>query len=200
VLKERANVAATPNDGEAWGRLAKDYKALFFLNKAYRTDQGGEELYQSSVAAYEKCLALLPKDAQWHAGFADLLTSRAYWDFSATSGTADLYRGLQEIRTALQLAPNDAKVQEIAQEISGMFPDGMSQNGKGYDFLWLTETPTPLPHVPGTPTPESAQTPSSGQPPTSAPSSKPASPVCGTAALAPLAIVLWVVRKRRHND
>lgn len=196
VLKERGNVAKAPNDGEAWGRLAKAYKEIFFLSKAYRMDAGGEELYRSSVEAYEKCLALLPNDAQWHAGFADLLAGRSYWDFSATSGTADLYRGLQEIRTALQLAPNDSKVQEIAQNIFGMFPEAMSQSGTGYDFLWLTETPTPRPPFLGTPTPEPTQISPSSSPPTPAPTSKPASPVCGIAALAPLAIALWVVSKR----
>ncbi len=207
VLKERANVAGSPNDGEAWGRLAKAYKEIFFLSKAYRTDAGGEELYKSSVEAYEKCLTLLPNDAEWHAGFADLLAGRSYWDFSANGGTADLYRGLQEIRTALQLAPNDAKVQEIAQEISGMFPEAMSQSGTGYDFPWLTETPTPRPPFPGTPTPGPTQTSSSGQAtptpsssgPTPAPSAKPTSPICGTAALAPLAVALWAARRRRHG-
>jgi len=39
------------------------------MNKGYRTAAGGEELYQSSIALTEKCLALKPDDAQWHAGF-----------------------------------------------------------------------------------------------------------------------------------
>ncbi len=84
VLTERANVAAAPGDGEAWGRLAKAYKAIFFLNKGYRTDSGGEELYQASVDAYQTCLKLLPKDPQWHAGFADLLANRSYWGMSGS--------------------------------------------------------------------------------------------------------------------
>lgn len=112
------------------------------MNKGYRTDAGGAELYQLSIAAYEKCLALNPKDAQWHAGFADLLASRSYFD--AYYGlTPDAYRALDEIHTALQLAPNDAKVLEIAQKISYMFPEGISKNDSGYDFPWLTATPLP---------------------------------------------------------
>lgn len=144
VLKERDNVTKNPNDSEAWGRLAKAYKEIFFMNKGYRTDTGGEELYQLSITAYEKCLALNPKDAQWHAGFADLLASRSYFD-AYYGPPPDTYRALDEIHTALQLAPNDAKVLEIAQNITYMFPDGILQNGSGYDFPWLTQTPTPLP-------------------------------------------------------
>ncbi len=150
VLKERDNVAKNPNDSEAWGRLAMAYKEIYFLNKGYRTDSGGEELYKLSISAYEKCLALKPDDAQWHAGFADLLAERSYWDRSGNGNnpTADTFRAFNEIRTALQLAPNDAKVQEIAQNIHSMFPDGMSQNGTSYGFAWLTQTPTP--YVPPT--------------------------------------------------
>jgi hypothetical protein len=144
ILKERDQVAKYPNDSEAWGRLAKTYKEIFFLNKGYRTDASGEELYKLSIAAYERCLALTPKDAQWHAGFADLLASRSYWD-SSYGPIPDTYRALDEIHTALQLAPNDPIVLEIAQNIFYMFPDGISQNESGYDFPWLTQTPTPLP-------------------------------------------------------
>jgi len=122
------------------------------MGKGYRNDAGGEELYQLSIAAYEKCLALKPKDAEWHAGFADLLASRTYWDLWMNGPTsADTYRAFNEIRTALQLAPNDPKVLEIADAITGMFPDGMSHAGTVYDFPWLTQTPTPLPPPTQTP-------------------------------------------------
>jgi tetratricopeptide (TPR) repeat protein len=147
VLKERDNVAKNPDDGEAWGRLAMAYKQIFYLGKGYRTDAGGEELYRSSIEAYEKCLALKPDDAQWHAGFADLFAYRSYLD-SWSGPTPDVYRALEEIHTALRLAPNDPVVLEIAQNISYMFPEGMSQNGTGYDFPWLTQTPTPHPPTP----------------------------------------------------
>ncbi len=208
VLTERANVSAASNDGEAWGRLGKAYKSIFFLNKAYRTDAGGEELYRSSIEAYENCLRLLPKDAQWHAGFADLLASRSYWDMSANGPTTDLYRALDEIHTALQLAPNDAKVQVIAQQISGMFPDALLHSGTGYDFIWLTVTPTPRLSLQESATPETAAptaTPpaplphGTASPQTSTPTSKPGSPPCVPAALVPLGIGYWAARKRRNS-
>ena len=148
LLVERDSAAKNPKDSEAWGRLAKAYKGIFLMSKGYRTDPGGEELYQLSIDAYEKCLVLNPKDAQWHAGFADLLAGRSYFD-SWNGPTADAYRALDEIHTALQLAPNDPKVLEIAENISYMFPDGVLKNGNVYDFPWLTQTPVPRP----TPTP-----------------------------------------------
>lgn len=148
VLKERDAVTKNPNDSEAWGRLGKTYKEIFLMGRGYRTDAGGEELYQLSIEAYEKCLALDPKDAQWHAGFADLLANRSYWDSWFSDPTADAYRALEEIKTALQLAPNDPKVLEVADNIHFMFPDGMTQTESGYDYPWLTQTPTPLPLTP----------------------------------------------------
>jgi len=145
VLKERDNVANSPDDGEAWGRLGKAYKEIFLMNRGYRSDAGGQELYKLSIEAYQKCLALKPDDAQWHAGFADLLANRSYWDSWMNGPTADTYRAFDEIRAALRLAPKDAKVLAVAETIQSMFPDGMTRAGTGYDFPWLTQTPTPIP-------------------------------------------------------
>jgi hypothetical protein len=145
VLQAQEEVKVSPTDGEAWGRLAKEYKDLFLLGKGYREDVGGSELFRLSVEAYEKCLQLKPTDAQWHAGFADLLANRAYWDAWMSGPTQDAFRALTEIHTALQIAPNDAKVKEIAQNIYWMFPDGITLADAGYDFPWLTQTPTPRP-------------------------------------------------------
>ncbi|MFH2039787.1 MAG: hypothetical protein ABIJ65_10170, partial [Chloroflexota bacterium] len=119
-------------------------KRVFFLGKGYRTDKGGEELYALSVEAYEKCLALKPQDAQWHAGFADLLSNRAFWDSWTYGVTRDAKRSIQEIHTALQLAPTDPIVLNIAQNISSFFPGSLLQVNGIYDFPWLTQTPTPL--------------------------------------------------------
>ncbi|HCC78123.1 MAG: hypothetical protein A2X25_05045 [Chloroflexi bacterium GWB2_49_20] len=145
ILDGRNSVNKNPNDSEAWGRLAMATKRVFFQGKGYRTDPGGEELYALSIAAYEKCLALKPQDAQWHAGFADLLANRAYWDTWEKGPTQDAIRGIQEIHTALQLAPTDPVVLNIAETISYLFPGGMVQTDSVYAFPWLTQTPTPFP-------------------------------------------------------
>jgi hypothetical protein len=148
VLTEREQVSRNTNDGEAWGRLGRAYKQIFLMGKGYRTDPGGEELYRLSIEAYEKCLSIKPDDAQWHAGFADLLVSRSYWDAWGKGPSADTFRGLNEIHTALELAPDDPKVQEIATNIRYMFPDGVLETANGYDFPWLTQTPTSIPPTP----------------------------------------------------
>ena len=221
VLNARANVVRFPNDSETWGQLAKTYKSIFLMNKSYRSDAGGEEFYQLSIEAYEKCLALNPNDAQWHAGFADLLANRAFWDSFVSGPTADAYRAFNEIHTALELAPNDAKVLEIANNIYYMFPDGMSQTESGYDFPWLTQTPTTFPSTPVIVSAEGTlSAPSADETPTLVPpimntplaisslspneppsDSKPLSSLpCGSAALAPLVMVTWLIKKRRYTE
>jgi hypothetical protein len=143
ILTERDNVTKNQNDGEAWGRLAKAYKEVFFYTKGYRTDKGGEELYAASIEAYEKCLSLKPDDAEWHAGFADLLAYHSY----VSNDSAETHRALEEIHSALQLAPNNSKVLEIAENVQLMFPEGMLKIENRFDFPWLTQTPTLVPTI-----------------------------------------------------
>lgn len=211
ILKAKAAAKKNPTDNEVWGQLGKAYKSIFFMNKFYREDPGGQELYRLSIEAYEKCLALDPGDAQWHAGFADLLAQRAYWDSWAGGATSDTYRAFEEINTALQLAPSDPVVKQIAESIYFMFPDGVAQTQNGYDFLWLTQTPTAHPATPTeiapsvTALPPAAQASSTAVPlqPQSTPVPQPASQTsspslpCGAAAIAPLAVLAMANRKRK---
>lgn len=213
VLTEQANVEKNPNDGEAWGRLAMNYKKVSMTSKGYlRGDAGGEELYRLSVQAYEKCLALLPNDALWHAGYAELLHAHNIWQIV---DQAEALRAVQEIHRALELSPNDPKIIEIAESmIWGMEPL-LQQNEDGtFDFLWLTATPTPQVEPTATDVPPTATltpisatatvTPSDEAtmavpPTTAAPTETPksTSPLCGSAALAPLALVALVFARRK---
>ena len=152
VLDEREQVRRSPNDGEAWGRLGKLYKSLLFnphgrrgfRNWTLNTDPGAQQLFQMSDEAYGKAVALKPKDAQWHAGYADLLGFYAYYaGYEGVDTIPFFIRSLNEMNTALQLAPNDQVVQEIAYEILYIIPEGMVESGDGYDFPWLTQTPLP---------------------------------------------------------
>ena len=217
VLIARANVEKNPNNGEAWGMLARAYKKIFVMSKDYRKDTGGQELYTLSVEAYEKCLSFKPDDAQWHAGFAELLANRAMWDSWMSDLTPETFRALEEIHTALELAPNDPVVLEIAQNITYMLPGGITQNGTTYDFPWLTQTPTALALTPTViPVEESTATPpviatdtAQANPtqvtvteaiPTQAnptPVPQGSSPICGSAALFPLLITFWFVSRRK---
>ncbi|RPI96909.1 MAG: hypothetical protein EHM40_00060 [Chloroflexi bacterium] len=216
VLTARENVVKHPNDGEAWGILAKTYKEIFFMSKAYREDAGGQELYQLSIEAYEKCLSLKPQDAQWHAGFADLLASHAMWRFTEINENPETYRALEEINTALELAPNDPVVREIALNIGGMLSGSIEESGGRFEIPWLTQTPTPWQSLtPAAPVDEATATPpatpaatatseSQAAPTeTDAPEDKPtptperSSPLCGSAAFLPLAAVFWFARRRK---
>ena len=143
ILVERNRVAAEAEDGEAWGRLGKAYKEIWMYRRGYRQDPGGVELYQLAIEAYEQALTLLPNDALWHAGFADLLSIHAYYAGFEQDATNEALRALREIDLALQLAPDDPKVQEIALNISFLFPLGMQPKDQGFEFPWLTATPLP---------------------------------------------------------
>lgn len=209
VLRERQNVENNPNDGEAWGRLGKLYKQIFFLRRGFRHDAGGWEIYRASIEAYEKAIALLPEDALWHAGFADLLAIYAYYEnMEGGDATAEALRSMQEINLALTLAPNDPKVQEIAEKIYYFFPTAINQLESGYDFLWLTATPlppspTPVPAAEPTATPEATSTvtnadvviatPEAAPTPTATPPAG-SIPLCASAMLIPLAL-LWLARR-----
>ena len=214
LLKARTKVDKNPKDAEAWGMLAKAYKQVFFLSKGYREDSGGQQLYALSITAYERCLSLKPNDAQWHAGFADLLANHATWESSpwGSGPTPELFRALNEIHTALELSPNDPIVRGIAQNMTYMTYGGIIQNGNNFDFPWLTQTPTTLPPTPTTvpveettatsapvltDTPQSQVTPPPPTP-TNVPSApQKSSPLCGSAVLIPFLVMIGFAWRRR---
>ena len=146
VMEERSRIAENPEDGEAWGRLGKGYKEVSYLRRWYREDEGGQELYQLSVEAYEKALDLLPDDALWHAGFAELLYTHAYWDvFSPGSPNLDeMHSAVEQIKIAYDLLPKDQKVLEILGSMSSGLP-GIDKIEDGFEFFFLTATPTIVP-------------------------------------------------------
>lgn len=174
ILTERDNIARSPNDGEAWGRLARAYKEITFGQRGrfVREDAGAHELYQLGVEAYEQTLALLPQDALWHVGFADLLAQHAYFGALAWLGgirggadagrtleqiQADAGRAIQEMRTAQAIAPEDPKVLEIAEQIEWLFPDSGAWTGGPYTgqlagYGPMVPRPTPTPVAPTTST------------------------------------------------
>jgi len=209
VLKERAAVNANPNDGEAWGRLGKLYKEMFFFRKGFRHDAGGRELYAMSVEAYEKSLALLPDDALWHAGFAELLAFHsAFASMEGQDTRAETVRAMQEIRRALEISPNDPKVNENAETIYFSFMDGIQRTNGGYDFLWLTATPeltptfispveptyTSSPPATDTPLPTATVVHAREATPTPAPVTV-KNPLCGSAALVLFAVLGFLYRR-----
>jgi len=222
VLSERDNVARNPDDGEAWGRLGKAYKEILFLRKGVRQDNGGQEIYRLSQEAYENALERLPKDALWHAGYADLLYQSYYWKefFTLQPDHSAMLRALEQLRVSLELDPQNPKAIELLDDMKYALPEAVRQEGDTYLLLWLTATPTARPTFTNTPSPTSlppistgtpVPTPTSQQLPTEAPTHTPqlptaesaappetrsGSPVCGAAGLLPLAVVVWVWKRR----
>ena len=222
VLTERRNVEINPKDGEAWGRLAKIYKEIAFLSKGEpgsggpRYDTGGAKLYDLSVQAYEKAVALLPNDALWHAGFAELLWWHCCFRSSVSAETqqSELLHALDELRLSVAIDPKNQKANELLDWISSEQPDYVLKQGEHYVFLALTATPLPpTPDVGGTyiaeiyltSTAEAGNTPAPGHagattPPPATPGnpvSRPALPICAGALPAPLILLLAMPRKRK---
>ena len=163
ILDEKDRVTLNPMDGEAWGRLGRLYKSLIFSphgwrgfrNYYYKADPGVEQLFRLSDAAYTQAVTLKPEDALWHAGYAELLGY--YAEFAGYEGVDTLglkIKALQELHRALQLAPDDATVKEIAYGLTWPLSDGLTENEERFDFPWLTATPvpTPIPATPASPT------------------------------------------------
>lgn len=209
VLKEKETVTKNPNDGEAWGRLAKAYKEVAMMLKGYlREDPAGLELYVLSKDAYEKCLALLPNDPLWRYGYADLLWARYYFGVYF-SGKADadgiLPKALTALQTTLALDPNNQQAKDLLQEIAWALPEAVQVDGNNFVLLGLTATPIPptpylLPTELPQPTPELAATQTqptlTNQPaPTEIPTAP--NPLCGSAFLLTALFGMVVVVKRR---
>ena len=226
VLTEQGNVQNDPLDGEAWGRLGKLYKEISRLRRSTRDDDGGQQLFMMSVEAYEQAVSLLPDDALWHAGFAELLFDHYYWDEYNQAEKPGLLRAFYELALAYELKPNDPFILALLSEINSSLPEALEMDGEGYEFVWLTATPTPqmsltpsetaLPPEPVTATPvpstssptlesKNQQNPTETTPPTTveptipptATTSSPLLPLCGSALLLPSAVLLkWKKRKK----
>jgi hypothetical protein len=225
ILHEQEQVQQNPSDGEAWGRLGKQYKQILmsphggrgFRDYTLKGDPGAQEIYRLSVEAYEKSLDLLPDDALWHAGYADLLGWYGYYaGWEGYDTLPQKLEALEEIKLALELAPGNEQVKQIADVLSFYMDEGMVWNGSEYDFPWLTATPKPtvteiIPVEPNptmelviTETPVQAVSPVS--PTATDQAAKPAEttepekpkrtlPFCGSALLLPAGLLLVALRK-----
>ncbi|MBL8099116.1 MAG: hypothetical protein JNK81_08025 [Anaerolineales bacterium] len=209
ILKEKEYVQKNPNDGEAWGRLAKLYKEVVMMPKGWlRNDPAGEEVYELSKDAYEKCLALLPKDSLWHYGYADLLWAHYYYGIYS-SGQEDiediLTKTLTALQTTLTLDANNQQAKDLLRDISYQLPQAV-QRGENETFILLGLTATPIPPtpvpvqptltfvpspVPVTPTSSSVEETNTPEPVSTS------NPLCGSAFLLPALLgILFVARKR----
>jgi tetratricopeptide (TPR) repeat protein len=186
VLNELENTTRNPRDGEAWGRLGRAYKDIAFFSKGPREDPEGEKIFELSRDAYIRCLELLPDDALWHSGYAELLLmhyNTTYWDNPTEN--EDLLNAVREVQRALEIDPNTSKALELADELTWIAPEYVIKEGDQYVFLAETATPAPtdLPAIATAIPTELSPTPE----PTAAPALPtpiPASPTSTAAALA----------------
>ena len=171
VEREQAAIARDRSDGEAWGRLGRWYKEANRLRRGWRWDAGGPELYALSRDAYSQAVALKPNDADWHAGFADLLCWSVFYDHPSgdyAEARDDLVRCADEVRRALEINPNQALAKQLLQDLStqtGWRPGeaaavDLSGARPVYTVLTTTPTvrPTDIPIPTATNTPEASAT------------------------------------------
>ncbi|HNB51236.1 MAG TPA: hypothetical protein PK530_04815, partial [Anaerolineales bacterium] len=156
VLNETANLQQNPNDGESWGRLAKAYKDSLWNSKgiiAFDEDDLEKDIYFLSKDAYEKAVELLPNDADWHYGFADLLCRYAEWNsYSNKTLREDWVACIQQVKFALDIKPSHEAANELLQNLYQYPPaDTELVDLSGPEPIYLiltpqpTETATPIP-------------------------------------------------------
>jgi hypothetical protein len=161
VIAERENVRLHPRDGEAWGRLGKAYKESILLRRGMRQDDMGKVLYRYAKEAYAEAVALKPQDALWHLGYADLLFNYCFYhgDPGIQGDMADIASAVLEIKTAVELAPNNDHIRELFASIRMKYPWAVTETAAGYDYPVLTATPFMTPWVWETPTQAPTSTP-----------------------------------------
>ncbi|MBE0699074.1 MAG: hypothetical protein IH586_19315 [Anaerolineaceae bacterium] len=146
IAKENQNVEKNPQDGEAWGRLGKAYKETIMLSRGFRWDAGGPELFQLSREAYAKSVTLLPKDADWHYGYGELLWWNAIFPSFGSKREIrdDLVQAVDQFRLALKINPNHPKTREALDSLNGWGGDTsiVDLSGPSPVYVILTTTPT----------------------------------------------------------
>ena len=144
IIRQRQYVDDFPEDGEGWGRLGKLYKDASLLRKSFREDPGGEPLFEWSKQAYQKAITLLPGDALWRAGYADLLFWHSTWTYQRfQEGRAEFIEALRQLSVAYTLDPQEEFILDYLKRLSN---EGVEKTGRSYVFHWLTQTPTLIPN------------------------------------------------------
>jgi hypothetical protein len=145
ILIETKNTQANPKDGEAWGRLGKAYKQAIWMNRGVRQDPGGVAMAQLSDQAYQHALNLLPNDADWHYGYAELLCWQAEWAHigdTTISSSPDWIPCVQQLKRVKELNPNDPRANIVLQDIARASGGGaVDMSGAHPDYLILTPLP-----------------------------------------------------------
>lgn len=160
ILTERQATALHPDDGEAWGRLGMAYKKAVWTRRGLLPDPVSVNMTQLSRQAYQNAVRLLPEDADWHYGYAELLCEIAMWDMGdpahQTSADPNLIACIQQLKATLDLSPKHAQawslLRAFADPDSPWLDSGLwghvnatgivDISGPKPDYLILTPQPT----------------------------------------------------------
>ncbi len=154
IAMEKENVTRNPNDGEAWGRLAKAYKESIMEKRGFRSEPAAIERYRLSMEAYQRAVNLLPNDADWHYGFAELLCINAEWNNLLGEPDEDMWRKcVEQIRQTFNINSKHEKANELLEDVAKIqiehvngydvhFHRLVDLSGPQPDFLILTPEPT----------------------------------------------------------
>jgi tetratricopeptide (TPR) repeat protein len=146
IVAEKENLVKNPEDGEAWGRLGKAYKESIRENRGFRSDAVGREMYRLSRDAYQQAVTLLPKDADWHYGFADLLCWNAEWNrFLADSDTEAWQACVEQIKQVFDIDPSHKQMKALIQDSDPVFNEMIDFSGAKPNYIILTPKPTTSP-------------------------------------------------------
>lgn len=213
VLRERELTAKNPKDGEAWGRLGKAIKEAMRDNKGFlRYNEAGKVLYAEAAEAYEKAVTILPQDALWHYGYADLLLSyhRTFDHLDEHAALTELSKAVEQLNRTLELDPDNPDVKKVSEHLGDWVPVEIIQSESSYRFVVLVSTqnipatetiqPTKPPQATATllpsPRPSSTIQPTKTDLPPQTPTPTPVIPICGGVALI-LPLTGWVTAKRK---
>jgi hypothetical protein len=180
VIIEKKNIEKNPQDGEAWGRLAKAYKESILDRKGFLllNTQADQKVYNLSFSAYQKVIELLPNDPDWQYGFTELACKYTFINHLIEDENvyADWVTCVNGIKKVLELDPDHIKANEWLQnfvfiqdrydfsrqliEMSGSTPDFViltpqanSHSAKVTNTTQhKTQTPTPTRQISITPT------------------------------------------------
>jgi LPXTG-motif cell wall-anchored protein len=165
LMEREQAVAADPEDGDAWGFLAKSYKQLVMRERGMDDRPIGAEYFQKSVQAYQQALALKPEDVDWHYGYAELLCQKAYWSAAYTDIPDNPEKAVidrtcaDELNFTLEMKPDHTGAQELLSMF--LFSDQFKVQDGRLIYLELSPTPTRVTAKPAnTPAPTQTARPS----------------------------------------
>jgi hypothetical protein len=160
IQTETQNTINHPTDGEAWGRLAMAYKKAVWESRGPRMDASGLDLIQASKEAYQNSVRLLPKDPEWHYGYAELLCYIAMWNMDdpahLTPADPNMIGCIQQLKDTLDINPKDDRALNLLKTFNqpnSNMPSGIVDiSGAKPDYLILTPQPSNTPTLIPSPT------------------------------------------------